>query len=100
MEATAMTRMHIRQCPRCELRFTSSSELEYHLSNDHHPRPSSDDDEVAAATPNLPSAPQAESGADPAVVPRPAGSGWKVSVRRRHRPWASARRHSTDGQNT
>jgi hypothetical protein len=29
---------HIRQCPRCELRFTSSSELEYHLANDHHPR--------------------------------------------------------------
>jgi len=29
---------HIHQCPRCELRFTSTSELEYHLSNDHHPR--------------------------------------------------------------
>jgi hypothetical protein len=29
---------HIHQCPRCELRFTSTSELEYHLSNDHRPR--------------------------------------------------------------
>lgn len=34
-----MTGMHIRQCPRCELRFTSIGELEDHLSTDHHPRP-------------------------------------------------------------
>jgi hypothetical protein len=29
---------HIHQCPRCELKFTSTSELEDHLSNDHRPR--------------------------------------------------------------
>lgn len=34
-----MTTIHIRQSPRCELRFTSSSELEDHLTNDHRPRP-------------------------------------------------------------
>jgi nucleotide-binding universal stress UspA family protein len=44
-----MTRMHVRQCPRCELRFTSSSELDYHLSNDHHPRPSCAEDELGSA---------------------------------------------------
>jgi hypothetical protein len=32
-----MIGMPVRQCPRCELRFTSRSELEYHLSNDHQP---------------------------------------------------------------
>lgn len=56
-EAKAMTRMHVRQCPRCELRFTSSSELEYHLSNDHRPRLSNDDDEFAAAAPSRPRLP-------------------------------------------
>jgi hypothetical protein len=34
-----MTGVRIRQCPRCELRFTSSSELEDHLSTDHRPSP-------------------------------------------------------------
>jgi hypothetical protein len=38
-----MTALHIRQCPRCELRFTSSSELDYHLSNDHRPRATVDE---------------------------------------------------------
>jgi nucleotide-binding universal stress UspA family protein len=52
--------MHVRQCPRCELRFTSSSELEYHLSNDHHPRPRNDDVEVVAA-PHLPGSALADS---------------------------------------
>jgi Flp pilus assembly protein TadB len=33
-----MTGMRIRQCPRCGLRFTSSSELEDHLAQDHRPR--------------------------------------------------------------
>jgi Flp pilus assembly protein TadB len=32
-----MIGMPVRQCPRCELRFTSRSELEYHLANDHQP---------------------------------------------------------------
>jgi Flp pilus assembly protein TadB len=36
-----MTGMRIRQCPRCELRCTSSSELEHHLSMDH-PTPKPD----------------------------------------------------------
>ena len=44
-----MTGLHIRQCPRCELRFTSSSELDYHLSNDHHKRPSAHDERPAPA---------------------------------------------------
>jgi hypothetical protein len=91
-----MTTMHIRQCPRCELRFTSSSELEYHLSNDHRPRPSNDDDEVAAAAPNPPSASRAESVDELAAAPRPAGSASKVSVRRRLRSIAWARRHRSD----
>jgi hypothetical protein len=34
---TGLTQIH--QCPRCVLRFTSKSELDYHLSNDHTPRP-------------------------------------------------------------
>jgi hypothetical protein len=33
-----MTGMRIRQCPRCELRFPSSSELEDHLAQGHRPR--------------------------------------------------------------
>jgi hypothetical protein len=49
-----MTALHIRQCPRCELRFTSSSELDYHLSNDHRPRATVD-----------------ESGATPVAAPPP-----------------------------
>jgi hypothetical protein len=44
-----MTGVRIRQCPRCELRFTSSSELEYHLAYDHHPRPSADSPRAAVA---------------------------------------------------
>ena len=43
-----MTSVHIRQCPRCELRFTSSSELEHHLIEDHRPRRSTDDQSPAA----------------------------------------------------
>lgn len=42
---------HIHQCPRCELRFTSSSELEYHLSNDHRPRRSVDVEPAAVKGP-------------------------------------------------
>ena len=45
-----MTGMRIRQCPRCELRFTSSSELDYHVAYDHHPRPSADGPRAAVAT--------------------------------------------------
>jgi hypothetical protein len=45
-----MTGMRIRHCPRCELRFTSSSELDYHLAYDHHPRPSADSMPVAVTT--------------------------------------------------
>jgi hypothetical protein len=30
---------YIHQCPRCELRFTSSSEMQQHLRDDHRPRP-------------------------------------------------------------
>jgi hypothetical protein len=30
-----MTGLVIHQCPRCELRFSFRTELEYHLSNDH-----------------------------------------------------------------
>ena len=44
-----MTMMHIRQCPRCELRFTSSSELEDHLTNDHRPLEDHSDVTVAPA---------------------------------------------------
>lgn len=43
-----MTTMHIRQCPRCVLRFTSSSELEDHLRNDHRPRQSLDEGLVSS----------------------------------------------------
>jgi hypothetical protein len=43
-----MTNVHIRQCPRCELRFTSSSELEHHLIEDHRPRRSTADQSPAA----------------------------------------------------
>src|SRR5207244_7477522 len=93
-EIEVMTGMHIRQCPRCELRFTSSSELEYHRSNDHHPRPSNDDEDAAAA-PSPPSAPRPESGDDLAIAPPPAPSRWQVSLRRRHRPCALARSHPT-----
>lgn len=36
-----MTTMQVRHCPRCELRFTTSSELEQHLRDDH-PAPAAD----------------------------------------------------------
>src|SRR3954452_23623559 len=51
MERRNMTTMHIRQCPRCELRFTSSSELQDHLTNDHRPRRDVSDIVAASAPP-------------------------------------------------
>lgn len=95
-EIGAMTWMHIHQCPRCELRFTSRSELEDHLSNDHHPRPTNGADELVAAATNLPP------GCPPAPVDDlpeapPASRGWhKVSLRWPLRSRASTRSSRTD----
>jgi hypothetical protein len=63
-----MTTMHIRQCPRCELRFTSSSELQDHLTNDHRPRRDASDAVVVPA----PGAPHRTPVAAPPPVARPA----------------------------
>lgn len=54
-ERRTMTSTHIRQCPRCELRFTSSSELEDHLANDHRPRRNFSDEVAVPAVPPAPS---------------------------------------------
>ena len=66
-----MTGFRIYQCPRCELRFTSSSEMESHLADDHRPRADLDDQGPAAkasAPPPQPHAPPqpVESAAEPA----------------------------------
>src|SRR5690242_17997045 len=63
-----MTTMRIRQCPRCELRFTSSSELQDHLTNDHRPRRDASEAVVAP----VPAAPQTTPAAAPPPVARPA----------------------------
>jgi hypothetical protein len=59
-EVLTMTGPVVHQCPKCELRFSFRSELEYHLREDHphHPaeenRPSSAtrDDALAPASPS------------------------------------------------
>jgi hypothetical protein len=64
-----MTALHIRQCPRCELRFTSSSELDYHLSNDHRPRATVDEPgSTPVAAPPPPPPPPPPSHASQAIV--------------------------------
>jgi|SRR6185312_793700 hypothetical protein len=68
-----MTTMHIRQCPRCVLRFTSSSELEDHLTNDHRPRPT-----PASLAPAAPTAP-----VEPMPVLEPTVGGHIASSRSR-----------------
>ena len=68
-----MTGMRIRQCTRCELRFTSSSELEYHLANDHRPRQSLDNRGVVPPAPVVPASVPSETRRipDPPRSPRP-----------------------------
>jgi hypothetical protein len=76
-----MTGMRIRQCPRCELRFTSSSELEDHLSMDH-PTPQPE--------PFLPAVVVASSPQPRARTPAPATDAKarrRVSRRRGWAPW-------------
>ncbi len=43
--------VHIHQCPRCVLRFTSTSEMQDHLSNDHRPRERADSSPTVHAPP-------------------------------------------------
>jgi hypothetical protein len=81
MERRTVTLMHIRQCPRCELRFTSSSELDDHLINDHRPRQSPGNSAIefspqpAAALQGPAPDPPAD---DPAAWPRFRGRTWIV----------------------
>jgi hypothetical protein len=76
-----MTGLHIRQCPRCELRFTSSSELEDHLSNDHRPLPRADlpPAAVAARAPAQPK-PRPAPSDNLATQARSRLAGWVVAV--------------------
>ena len=47
-----MTGLHMNYCPRCELRFTSSSEMKQHLRDAHQPPPSTmKRDPVTASAP-------------------------------------------------
>jgi uncharacterized membrane protein YccC len=77
-----MTALHIRQCPRCELRFTSSSELDYHLANDHRPRPAVDDAPPTTVRTPLPPPdhPSQATVNDLAPVPRSGVSTWIVTL--------------------
>ena len=77
-----MTGIRIHQCPQCELRFTSSSELEHHLADDHRPRANAN---------NPPTAPQepAESAPGPqSKEPEPAAEPTRTAAANRARlPW-------------
>jgi hypothetical protein len=78
-----MTALHIRQCPRCELRFTSSSELDYHLSNDHRPRATVDEpgsNPVAAPPPPPPSHASQATVTDLAAASRSQVLAWVVAL--------------------
>jgi hypothetical protein len=78
-----MTALHIRQCPRCELRFTSSSELDYHLSNDHRPRATVDEPgftPVAAPPPPPPSHASQATVTDLAAASRSQVLAWVVAL--------------------
>ncbi len=77
-----MTLMHIRQCPRCELRFTSSSELDDHLINDHRPR-RSPENSALASSPQPAAPPQAPAPVAPADE-------LAASSRSRKRSWTVA----------
>ncbi len=82
-----MTGMAVRQCPQCALRFTSSSELEHHLADDHARRPraaappTSSLSQVgeARAAPRTLSDPRARTDA-PARQPASTATGWLVVV--------------------
>lgn len=95
-ELEAMTGMHIRQCPRCELRFTSSSELEDHLSNDHRPRSRIDEAVIPAAIPEPPSPSPPKSAAGLVAASHPGGGRWIRSLPRRLRLFVSPSRHRSD----
>lgn len=95
-EFEAMTGMPIRQCPRCELRFTSSSELEDHLSNDHRPRPGIVEDVIPAALPKPTSPSPPESVAGLGAAPQSRGGGWIRSLPRRLWLGVSPSRHRSD----
>ena len=77
-----MTTMHIRQCPRCELRFTSSSELQDHLTNDHRPRRDPGAVVVAPAPQSLPPGQTADAApvVGPAPAPRSRPLGWVLAL--------------------
>jgi hypothetical protein len=49
-----MLTLRVRQCPRCVLRFGSSSELEQHLRLDHRPATTSPQSEPPAARASAP----------------------------------------------
>ena len=75
-----MTGIRIHQCPQCELRFTSRSELEHHLADDHRPRAANVSDpmtapEPATQQPNQPEPTPERTLARPA---KPARSPWLV----------------------
>src|SRR3954452_19909080 len=91
-EIEAMTGMHIRQCPRCELRFTSSSELEDHLANDHRPRSRIAEAVIPAAIPKPPSPSPPESAAGLAAAAHSGGGRWVLSLPRRLRLYVSPSR--------
>jgi Flp pilus assembly protein TadB len=82
MERRNMTTMHIRQCPRCELRFTSSSELQDHLTNDHRPRRDPSDNLAVPPPPvrtHTP-APAPPLMVGPAAAPRSRAVAWVLAL--------------------
>src|SRR5262249_17403322 len=75
-----MTGIRIHQCPQCELRFTSRSELEHHLADDHRPRPADISNPMTAQPPatQQPSQPEPTAERTLARPANPARSPWLV----------------------